>query len=81
MRPPACEIWENAGNMSALQSFPRITPFLWFDSNAKEAVDFYLTVSVIPAAWTNCAIRAMRQGRRVESLRLPSNSMDSCLRR
>ena len=30
--------------MSALQSFPRITPFLWFDSNAEEAVDFYLTV-------------------------------------
>jgi len=27
--------------MSALQSFPRITPFLWFDSNAEEAVDFY----------------------------------------
>ena len=30
--------------MSALQDFPRITPFLWFDSNAGEAVDFYLTV-------------------------------------
>ena len=30
--------------MSALQSFPRITPFLWFDSNAEEAVEFYLTV-------------------------------------
>lgn len=30
--------------MSALQNFPRITPFLWFDSNAEEAVDFYLTV-------------------------------------
>jgi predicted 3-demethylubiquinone-9 3-methyltransferase (glyoxalase superfamily) len=30
--------------MSGLQSFPRITPFLWFDSNAEEAVDFYLTV-------------------------------------
>jgi predicted 3-demethylubiquinone-9 3-methyltransferase (glyoxalase superfamily) len=30
--------------MSALQDFPRITPFLWFDSNAEEAVDFYLTV-------------------------------------
>ena len=30
--------------MSAFQSFPRITPFLWFDSNAEEAVDFYLTV-------------------------------------
>ena len=31
-------------SMSAFQSFPRITPFLWFDSNAEEAVDFYLTV-------------------------------------
>ncbi len=30
--------------MSALQNFPRITPFLWFDSNAEEAVDFYLTI-------------------------------------
>jgi predicted 3-demethylubiquinone-9 3-methyltransferase (glyoxalase superfamily) len=30
--------------MSALQDFPRITPFLWFDNNAEEAVNFYLTV-------------------------------------
>ena len=30
--------------MSALENFPRISPFLWFDSNAEEAVDFYLTV-------------------------------------
>jgi len=30
--------------MSALESFPRITPFLWFDANAEEAVEFYLTV-------------------------------------
>jgi predicted 3-demethylubiquinone-9 3-methyltransferase (glyoxalase superfamily) len=30
--------------MSAFQNFPRITPFLWFDSNAEEAVEFYLTV-------------------------------------
>jgi predicted 3-demethylubiquinone-9 3-methyltransferase (glyoxalase superfamily) len=30
--------------MSALEAFPRITPFLWFDSNAEEAVEFYLTV-------------------------------------
>ena len=30
--------------MSALQNYPRITPFLWFDSNADEAVNFYLTV-------------------------------------
>src|SRR5277367_18272 len=30
--------------MGALEQFPRITPFLWFDSNAEEAVEFYLTV-------------------------------------
>jgi predicted 3-demethylubiquinone-9 3-methyltransferase (glyoxalase superfamily) len=30
--------------MSALQNNPRITPFLWFDSNAEEAVNFYLGV-------------------------------------
>lgn len=30
--------------MSVFQSYPRITPFLWFDSNAEEAVEFYLTV-------------------------------------
>jgi len=30
--------------MSALQDYPRITPFLWFDSNAEEAVDFYLSI-------------------------------------
>jgi predicted 3-demethylubiquinone-9 3-methyltransferase (glyoxalase superfamily) len=30
--------------MSAFGNFPRITPFLWFDANAEEAVEFYLTV-------------------------------------
>src|SRR5580704_2156444 len=30
--------------MSAVQNSPRITPFLWFDSNAEQAVDFYLSV-------------------------------------
>jgi len=30
--------------MSAFEGFPHITPFLWFDSNAEEAVEFYLTV-------------------------------------
>jgi predicted 3-demethylubiquinone-9 3-methyltransferase (glyoxalase superfamily) len=30
--------------MTGLQSFPRITPFLWFDTNAEEAVNFYLSV-------------------------------------
>jgi predicted 3-demethylubiquinone-9 3-methyltransferase (glyoxalase superfamily) len=30
--------------MSALGNHSRITPFLWFDKNAEEAVDFYLSV-------------------------------------
>ena len=30
--------------MGALESASRITPFLWFDSNAEEAVDFYISV-------------------------------------
>ena len=30
--------------MSAMEKFPRITPFLWFDANAEEAVNFYLSV-------------------------------------
>jgi len=48
--------------MSALQDFPRITPFLWFDSNAEEAVDFYLTV--------------FKNSRRLEDLRTPDDSGD-----
>lgn len=30
--------------MSTLAQFPRISPFLWFDTNAEEAVDFYMSV-------------------------------------
>jgi predicted 3-demethylubiquinone-9 3-methyltransferase (glyoxalase superfamily) len=30
--------------MSDLQGSSRITPFLWFDSNAEEAADFYLSI-------------------------------------
>jgi predicted 3-demethylubiquinone-9 3-methyltransferase (glyoxalase superfamily) len=30
--------------MGAFGNNPRITPFLWFDSNAEEAVEFYLSV-------------------------------------
>ena len=30
--------------MSTLESSPRITPFLWFDTNAEEAVDYYLGI-------------------------------------
>ena len=30
--------------MSTLANSPRISPFLWFDANAEEAVDFYISV-------------------------------------
>ena len=30
--------------MSVLGNFPRITPFLWFNSNVEEAVKFYLSI-------------------------------------
>lgn len=30
--------------MSALQNYPRVSPFLWFDSNAEEAVEFYVSI-------------------------------------
>lgn len=30
--------------MSAFESFPRISPYLWFDNNAEDAVNFYLSV-------------------------------------
>ena len=35
---------ENQKRMSALENFPRITPFLWFDSNAEEAAEYYLSI-------------------------------------
>jgi predicted 3-demethylubiquinone-9 3-methyltransferase (glyoxalase superfamily) len=46
--------------MSAFESFPRITPFLWFDSNAEEAVDFYVSV--------------FKNSRRLDELRNPGNA-------
>ena len=45
--------------MSALENFPRITPFLWFDSNAEEAVDFYLSV--------------FKNSRRLDEMRMPDH--------
>ena len=41
--------------MSTLQSNSIISPFLWFDSNAEEAVDFY--VSVFPNSRRLTALR------------------------
>jgi predicted 3-demethylubiquinone-9 3-methyltransferase (glyoxalase superfamily) len=46
--------------MSALESSSRITPFFWFNQNAEEAVDFYL--SVFP------------NSRRLHELRSPSQT-------
>ena len=30
--------------MSSFETSPRLTPFLWFDSNAEDAVNFYLSI-------------------------------------
>ena len=30
--------------MSLFENFSRITPFLWFDNNAEEAVEFYVSI-------------------------------------
>jgi predicted 3-demethylubiquinone-9 3-methyltransferase (glyoxalase superfamily) len=46
--------------LSAFQSFPRVSPFLWFDSNAEEAVEFYLTV--------------FNNSRRLDELRNPADA-------
>jgi predicted 3-demethylubiquinone-9 3-methyltransferase (glyoxalase superfamily) len=44
--------------MSTLENYPRVTPFLWFDSNAEEAVDFYLSV--------------FKNSRRLDEMRMPA---------
>lgn len=46
--------------MSTVQNSPRITPFLWFDSNAEEAVNFYMGI--------------FKNSRRLEELRNVDNS-------
>ena len=46
--------------MSSLEKFSRITPFLWFDGNAEEAVAFYLSV--------------FKNSRRMAELRSPSQT-------
>jgi len=46
--------------MNGFEHYPRITPFLWFDNNAEEAVDFYLSV--------------FRNSRRIGELRNPGDA-------
>jgi predicted 3-demethylubiquinone-9 3-methyltransferase (glyoxalase superfamily) len=46
--------------MSVSTELPRISPFLWFDSNAEEAVEFYLTV--------------FKNSRRLEEIRAPEEA-------
>jgi predicted 3-demethylubiquinone-9 3-methyltransferase (glyoxalase superfamily) len=47
--------------MSNLQDSPRISPFLWFDANAEEAVDFYVSI--------------FKNSRRLEELRSPDENI------
>jgi len=46
--------------MANFESAPRISPFLWFESNAEEAVEFYLGV--------------FKNSRRIEEFRSPSET-------
>lgn len=46
--------------MSLFERFSRITPFLWFDANAEEAVEFYLSV--------------FKNSRRLDEMRNPDDS-------
>ncbi|HZP03377.1 MAG TPA: VOC family protein [Terracidiphilus sp.] len=46
--------------MSVLEKSPRITPFLWFDANAEEAVSFYMSV--------------FKNSRKIEEFRSPSQT-------
>lgn len=46
--------------MSAFEGFTRITPFLWFDGNAEEAVDFYVSV--------------FKNSRRLDEMRAPDGA-------
>ena len=50
--------------MSALENSPRITPFLWFDGNAEEAVELYLSVFRNSKRLGKCARRTTRSHRR-----------------
>jgi predicted 3-demethylubiquinone-9 3-methyltransferase (glyoxalase superfamily) len=47
--------------MGALEKYPRITPFLWFDSQAEEAADFYVSV--------------FKNSRRLDVMRVPADSV------
>jgi predicted 3-demethylubiquinone-9 3-methyltransferase (glyoxalase superfamily) len=51
--------------MNALESYPRITPFLWFDGNAEQAVDFDLSI--------------FKNSRRIEEIRNTHASNNSVL--
>jgi len=46
--------------MGAFEAYPLITPFLWFDGNAEEAAEFY--VSVFPNSRVLDVVRATSAG-------------------
>jgi predicted 3-demethylubiquinone-9 3-methyltransferase (glyoxalase superfamily) len=60
MQSPATRVQEAA--ISVFEQFPRISPFLWFDRNAEEAVDFYLTVFQNSRRLSELRVTDERQG-------------------
>lgn len=57
--------------MSSVRPDPRITPFLWFDNNADEAVAFYLTVFPGARRLDSGADPSGTEGRRRPSVTIP----------
>lgn len=47
--------------MSSFENFPRVTAFLWFNDNAEEAVDFYLSI--------------FKNSRKIDELRTPEGKI------
>src|SRR5436190_7754908 len=76
-RPP--ERFPDHHDMSS--RFQRITPFLWFDDNAQEAVDFYVSVfddSRVVATTHYAGESARAAGRREGAVMTIAFELDGC---
>lgn len=60
--------------MSGFENYPRISPFLWFDSNAEEAVEFY--VGIFKNSRRLDALRDMRSDAPKDSILTISFELD-----
>jgi hypothetical protein len=68
---PGCD---NSGRWVPSKTFPGVTAFLWFDANAEEAVDFYISIFRSSRRLDELPIPAAFRLRRIASSPLPSSS-------